>query len=218
MNNDDNTYIEKLKDIKQRELDILDSIDINNDKLEILKGLLRIEKTLVDHLIEERERLSNSIKIDPLSGLYNRRILSKIRNVGTVIMCNIDYFKNINDTYGHNIGDKTIKSVGESILDNIRVGDVGCRYGGDEFLIVFTTDRKDVIEKRIKKIVEDINKKLNIPGFDLTLSVGVAFNEDGEQLNSLIEKADEALYSSKENGRNQITYYGINKEKERLLF
>ena len=188
MNIEDDSYIDRLYEVRME------------------------EASLVERLVEERKYLADTIKIDPLTGLYNRRIIPKIREVGTVIMCDIDYFKTINDTFGHDIGDKVIKCVGQTILENIRVGDVGCRYGGDEFLIVFTTDRFDVIDARVKKIVSDINKKVNIPDFDITLSVGIAFNEDNEKIDELMKKADESLYFSKENGRNQITYYGMKKK------
>lgn len=195
MNIEDDSYIDRLYEVRKE------------------------ESSLVDRLVEERKYLADTVKIDPLTGLYNRRILSKIREIGTVIMCDIDYFKTINDTFGHDIGDEALKVVGSTILDNIRVGDVACRFGGDEFLIVFTTDKYEVIDNRMKKIVEDINKKIQLPDFSITLSIGVAFNEENEHLDSLMEKADIALYQSKNNGRNQISYYGRGKGKvkEHLL-
>lgn len=195
MNIEDDSYIDRLYEVRKE------------------------ESSLVDRLVDERKYLADTVKIDPLTGLYNRRILPKIREIGTVIMCDIDYFKTINDTFGHDIGDEALKAVGTTILDNIRVGDVACRFGGDEFLIVFTTDKFEVIDNRMKKIVEDINKKIQLPDFPITLSVGVAFNEENEHLDSLMEKADNALYQSKENGRNQVSYYGMEKGKvkEHLL-
>ena len=193
-------------------------MEINDDTyIDRLKEVRKEEASLVDRLISERLYLSDTIRIDPLTGLYNRRIMPKIREIGTVIMCDIDNFKTINDTFGHDVGDIAIKTVGHTILDNIRVGDVACRYGGDEFLIVFTTDIHEVIDKRMKKIAEDVKNSLKLPFVDITLSVGIAFNEGKESLEELIKKADEALYSSKENGKNQITYYGQQKvyKKER---
>ena len=195
-------------------------MEINDDTyIDRLREVRKEEASLVDRLIEERLYLSDTIRIDPLTGLYNRRIMPKIREIGTVIMCDIDNFKTINDTFGHDVGDIAIKTVGHTILDNIRVGDVACRYGGDEFLIVFTTDIHEVIDKRMKKIAEDVKKALKLPFIDITLSVGIAFNEEKESLEELIKKADEALYSSKENGKNQITYYGQQKvyKKERQV-
>ena len=165
------------------------------------------EQRLIERLIEERKHLSEESKIDPLTGLYNRNILPKIREFGAVIMCDLDDFKSINDTYGHDIGDKALKAVGQSISQNIRIGDIGCRFGGDEFIIVFTTDLYEVIDRRLNKIVEDANKIFQMPERPITFSMGVAFNKDGLNLQDLIKEADEALYKSKENGKNQITYY-----------
>ena len=193
MNIEDDSYIDRLQEIRKE------------------------GASLLDRLIAEREYLANTIKIDPLTGLYNRRILAKLREIGTVIMCDIDNFKTINDTFGHDVGDKAIKAVGHTILDNIRVGDVACRFGGDEFLIVFTTNIHDVIDKRIKKIATDINNNFHLPDFPITLSVGVVFNEENEKLDSLLVKADSALYKSKENGKNQITYYGEEKEHVKAM-
>lgn len=193
MDIDDNSYIDRLHEIREEETNLL------------------------NRLIAEREYLANTIKIDPLTGLYNRRILSKVRDIGTVIMCDIDNFKTINDTLGHDVGDEAIKAVAHTILDNIRVGDVACRYGGDEFLIIFTTDIYDVIDKRMKKIANDINNNIHLPDFPITLSIGVAFNDENEILDSLLIKADSALYKSKENGKNQITYYKNEKEYVKAL-
>ena len=172
MNIEDDSYIDRLQEIRKE------------------------GASLLDRLIAEREYLANTIRIDPLTGLYNRRILSKVREIGTVIMCDIDNFKTVNDTFGHEIGDEVIKAVGHTILDNIRVGDVACRYGGDEFLIVFTTDIHEVIDKRLKKIANDINNSFHLPDFPITLSIGVVFNEENEKLDSLLGKADSALYKS----------------------
>ena len=193
MNIEDDSYIDRLREVRKE------------------------EASLVDRLVEERMYLADTIKIDPLTGLYNRRILPKIREIGTVIMCDIDNFKTINDTFGHDVGDEAIKAVSHTILDNIRVGDVACRFGGDEFLIVFTTDIFDVIDKRMKKIADDVNKAITLPDFPITLSVGIVFNENGEKIEPLIEKADQALYESKENGKNQVTYFGKEKEKVNVL-
>ena len=218
MDIEDNTYIERIRNIRKLKLDIIKNIkDGDSNSILFLEKLISEEDKLIDRLIEERIHLQDSVMIDTLTGLYNRRILSKIRDIGTVILFDIDYFKTINDTFGHNIGDQAIKAVGETLLNNIRVGDIACRYGGDEFLIVFTTDRFDVIDKRVKKIAEEINNKFHLPGFDITLSVGVSFNEENEDLESLITKADEALYKSKENGRNQVSYYGKEKDDKRLF-
>ena len=183
-------------------------MDLQDDSyLNRLRDIRREESELIEKLIAERMFLADVIRIDPLTGLYNRRILKKVREFGTVVMCDIDDFKSINDTYGHDTGDEVIKAVASVILDNIRIGDVGIRFGGDEFMIVFTTDRKDVIEKRLESMREKIDKIISLPNHKVTLSFGVAFKENDEDLNTLILNADAALYESKEDGKNQISFY-----------
>lgn len=193
-------------------------VDIDDDSyIDRLKDVRKEEQTLVARLMDERLYLAEVFRIDPLTGLYNRKILPKVREVGTVIMCDIDDFKTVNDTFGHAVGDDALRSVGHAILENIRVGDIGCRFGGDEFLIIFTTDNHDVIDARMRKIARDAQAGVNVPGLNLTLSVGVAFNGGEKQIaladdkeaiiQGLIENADKALYESKDNGKNQISYY-----------
>ena len=212
MNIEDDSFIDKLIKLREEGQSIID----NSNDLDLINKLNEIrkeEQLLIDRLIEERLHLSKESKIDPLTGLYNRNILPKIREIGTVIMCDIDNFKGINDTYGHGVGDEALKAVGESISHNIRIGDIGCRYGGDEFIIVFTTDIFEVIDTRMKKIVEDVNKIIQLPNGPITMSIGVAFNKDNETLPELMKKADKALYQSKENGKNQISYFNNNTKR-----
>ncbi len=210
MNIEDDNIVLKIKYIRQELQHLIDGLadNVNNEEyMNKFRMYRREEQQLIDTLIEERKHLSEESKIDPLTGLYNRKILPKIRDIGTVIMCDLDDFKSINDTYGHDIGDKALKAVGQSISQNIRIGDIGCRFGGDEFVIIFTTDLYEVIDRRLNKIAEDANKIFQMPERPITFSMGVAFSKDGVDLEDLMRKADEALYKSKENGKNQITYY-----------
>ena len=172
------------------------SMNIDDDSyIDHLKEVRKEEQALVERLMGERLYLGEALRIDALTGLHNRKIFPKIRDIGTVVMCDIDDFKTVNDTFGHAMGDEV-------------------RYGGDEFIIVFTTDKKEVIDSRMKKIAEDYNRAMHLPGYRLTLSIGVAFNTDKEKLEVLICKADKAAYHSKQNGKDQITYYDqIGKQK-----
>ena len=189
-----------------------------NDKyIEIIKTKLKdVEDTelveLVNRLINERTYLAETINIDPLTGLYNRRILQNVREAGTLVLCDIDNFKSVNDTFGHDIGDKVLKGVSKILLRNVRVGDIVCRFGGDEFLIIFSADNKEVISKRMEKICGDITRIVKLDNFDVTLSVGVAINDNDYDSETLFGMADKALYQSKGNGKNQITYF----EKEKV--
>ena len=171
--------------------------------------------SLVQNVIKDNEYLEEVAHIDPLTGLYTRRILKKVRDFGTVIICDIDYFKKVNDSFGHEMGDEVLRKISYILMNSIRIGDVACRYGGDEMVIILTTDNKEVVHSRIDSICERVRESFDLPNFQVTLSVGIAFNEENESLDKLIEKADKALYHSKENGRNQVTYYEPNKLLEK---
>ena len=184
------------------------SVDIDDDSyIDRLHVVRAEEESLIERLIFDRRYLADMFRIDALTGLHNRKILPKVREFGTVVMCDVDDFKGINDSLGHVVGDRALRSIGHSISENIRVGDVGCRFGGDEFLIIFTTSNKEVIDKWLKKIVFDANREAQLPGQLITLSMGVAFREESETLEELMNKADQALYESKGNGKDQVTYY-----------
>lgn len=178
--------------------------------------------SLINKLIEERTYLNNIIKIDSLTGVYNRRILVSIRSLGTFIMCDIDNFKQINDTYGHETGDIVLKEISHIFISNIRINDIVCRLGGDEFLIIIYADDYDLINNRINKICDEVRNCLVIPNYEITLSVGIAFADILDTVNSLLNKSDTALYESKENGKNQITYYSsemkLKKDKQNHFF
>lgn len=164
-------------------------------------------RRLIYKLIDERDYLSSIVNIDPLTGLYNRRILEKIRDCNIVLMCDIDDFKGINDTYGHDVGDYVIKNIGRILRENTRLNDYVCRLGGDEFLVAFTNCEYDFIIDKIEKIKEEIDNKIKLPNHDVTISIGYVFNKENEPLTALIKKANDALYLSKNNGKNQASCY-----------
>lgn len=163
-------------------------------------------KKLVLKLIDDRNALKNQIKVDTLTGVYNRRILSDINKFSSIVICDIDDFKNINDNYGHYVGDKVLKLVASTLKNNSNNGII-CRYGGDEFLIIFEKCPNNLVKKQmeiIKCAMNSVNEDLN---FDITLSYGISFNKGDSTLESVIKEADEALYNSKNNGKNIIMYH-----------
>ena len=211
-NIDDNSYVARLQALRAEEevlvQKLLNSYKLwDGDAAERLVIVRAEMKPLLDKLIQDNEFLGQTARIDTLTGVYNRSILPSIREYGAVVMCDIDDFKDVNTRFDHSGGDLALRALGQSILKNIRIGDVGVRYGGDEFTIIFNTFNKDVIDSRMRKIAEDANKMITIPGLQITLSVGVAFAEEGEKLETVMQKADRALFVSKDNGKNQITYF-----------
>ena len=184
----------------------------NDDYIKLIREKLEgIEdkefQNLIYKLIDERNHLSNIANIDPLTGLYNRRVLERIRDCNIVLMCDIDDFKTFNDTYGHDVGDYVIKNVANVLRENTRVNDYVCRIGGDEFFIGFTNCEYDFILERCEKIKNEINNRIKLPNHEVTISIGISINKDNEPVSDMIKKADEALYMSKRNGKNQINCY-----------
>jgi diguanylate cyclase (GGDEF)-like protein/PAS domain S-box-containing protein len=167
-----------------------------------------------------RETLRTQAVRDALTGLYNRRymehalereVLRAARNRRPVglIMLDLDHFKGVNDSYGHEVGDLLLRSLGEFLLANVRAEDIACRYGGEEFVVMLpeatlamTQTRAEQLWKGIQGLTVNVRGQLLRP---LTTSVGVAaFPEHGRTLAELLRAADVALYSAKREGRDRV--------------
>ncbi len=155
---------------------------------------------------------------DGLTGLFNHRIfqekmsgelkrLNRFSEPISLILADIDYFKKINDTYGHPVGDIVLKDVSKIIKATIRDIDIPARYGGEEFAAVLPgTDGKGAknIAERLRKAVMNTSFSADSRPFKVTISIGIATSpHDAKTKEELIEKADQALYHAKHNGRNQ---------------
>lgn len=127
----------------------------------------------------------------------------------TVLMLDIDFFKRINDTYGHPKGDQVLTRVAKAIRENFRDVDVAARYGGEEFSVLMPEVGKDlawIAAERLRKAVENLVFPVENGETKVTVSIGLAeFPTDGQNPLQLVEAADAALYRSKQNGRNQTT-------------
>lgn len=169
--------------------------------------------------LENFERMESAAHRDYLTGLFNRRhfyyltydFIKQIQVSDTfaLAMIDIDYFKNVNDTYGHDIGDLVIKMVADIFSNNTKNSDIVCRFGGEEFLILLKNiDKENAISllKRIKDEIEIKYVKNDKEEIHITVSIGIYMRDNNDiNLEDMIKKADEKLYKSKENGRNQIT-------------
>ena len=146
---------------------------------------------------------------DGLTGVYNRLFLeNKLDDIfsqhsqKSIVMIDIDFFKKINDTYGHQVGDKVLKELASLLKGSIRKNDFVIRYGGEEFLIYLPfTDKKQayLIISKIKEVLKKLEKVV-----PYTFSAGIA--DEGETLAQMIKIADNRLYKAKKNGRNRIVY------------
>lgn len=175
---------------------------------EKLKKIDDVELTsLVYKLIQYNSYLLQVSTTDAMTGLYNRRILDKNQKPSVVMLCDIDNFKLINDLYGHDKGDFVIQVIGKILKESFRSSDYVCRFGGDEFLILCNDSNYEFIKQRCVQINDAIEKAIHLSNHKVTLSIGVYVNCNDDSLDFAIKKADEALYISKNNGKNQVSVY-----------
>lgn len=165
------------------------------------------------------ETLRESTLRDPMTGLHNRRFLEEyvetmIASTSrsayrlSILMLDVDYFKNVNDTYGHEVGDTVLKTIANIFADTVRANDMVIRYGGEEFMIILQDSSgvpsTDVAEK-IRKLVEGTTIQLKGTVVKKTVSIGIAvFPDDSDSFWQVVKFADVALYKAKEQGRNRV--------------
>lgn len=152
---------------------------------------------------------------DDLTGLYNygeimKRLKAEINrfkrgnNELSIMMLDVDNFKNINNTYGHVGGDKVLAGLAKTIEENIREMDIVGRHGGDEFLNIFPDTNLDQATSVAQRVLKAI-RKLDIEGTEVTISAGLK-NYNREKINEFVDKADKMLYKAKKATKNMIAY------------
>lgn len=179
-------------------------------------------KLLVNHLNQLTKKLMEQATRDPLTGVFNRRFLAEALDKEiakaareaafiSVVMLDVDHFKKFNDTYGHKCGDAVLQDLANFLTENSRQGDIVCRYGGEEFVILMpNASESDAFERAETWRREYSAKGLHFEGQQLhiTFSAGVATHATNNQKSeAILHAADSALYQSKSNGRNQVTLY-----------
>ncbi len=168
-------------------------------------------------MAQRNRKLDEQAGEDPLTGLTNRRSMERhletamdeARRNGrlfSLIMGDIDFFKKINDSYGHDFGDEALKAVAKILKASVRDGDVVCRWGGEEFLLLIMGTRNDAnsVAERIRESIEESVIVHNDKEIRFTMTLGVTTYKPGYKVENLIVQADENLYYGKENGRNQV--------------
>ena len=194
----------------------------------VTEKLCMLVYDVTDQALSKRgmERLNEELKIasriDGLTGLFNRRYwqerfdeafkLAKRRGkAGTAMMLDIDHFKTVNDTYGHQAGDKVIKMLAQLIKKCVRETDLAGRYGGEEFAIILTdsdVQNAAIVAERIRRLAERLVVEHEGESISFTVSLGLAeFGPLSTTSMMWLEQADQALYYAKENGRNQYRVY-----------
>ena len=172
-------------------------------------------------LIQWRNRekkIRDISQIDPLTGIYNRRKigqnLTEIQNEHrdvTIILMDLDHFKKINASYGHDVGDDVLKQVAFTLSKNVRDEDVVGRFGGEEFILVL--QNKSIqqaldIAERCRKEIESTRIKINDKEFiQISASFGITVGNHYQTKQQILKQADEALYLAKKSGRNQVKQF-----------
>ena len=189
---------------------------ISNRVLEGIRMQL-LNQSMAEELTKSLKAVSHQANTDALTGLLNRHALNKAlddfivkgerRNtIFTLLMIDIDYFKQINDTYGHDIGDRALQHVAQCIDRQLREEDVCARFGGEEFVALLpntNTTEAVFVAERIRQSVE--STPLTNPNEIITISIGVATHQVGMSAEALLKAADDEVYLAKQQGRNQIS-------------
>lgn len=196
-------------------------IDAVRDEEGNVENYIGIFSDITEHL-KRQEQLHHMANYDPLTNLPNRHLFmtladqilsfSKRKNSKAVIsFLDLDGFKQVNDLYGHEIGDRVLKEVADRLGKQLRQSDAIARIGGDEFVVIFSDinvleDVQPLFERMLKTLKEPFYVNGNI--IIIGASIGASLYPDhGEAVEMLVRHADAAMYRSKENGRNQVTYF-----------
>ena len=191
------------------------------DTTKALEARLALSKAEISNLQQSLEAIRAESLTDPLTGLGNRKYFDRSLEVAvanaletgeplSLLMFDIDYFKSFNDSYGHLTGDQVLRLVGMSLKQSIKGQDITARYGGEEFAVVLphTALRQALtVADHIRRAVMSKELKKKSTGEILgrvTISVGVSMLKPGDDMDSLIERADACLYAAKRAGRNRV--------------
>lgn len=204
---------------------LIDSIRLSHVNEFLVKQLSGMNDDLLNEISERKrtqEKLDYLATHDALTKIPNRLSFNLIFNKSlaraqrhsqelTVLFIDVDFFKEINDNYGHDIGDMILFKVAHRLKRHLRANDTIARIGGDEFIILLEdVSGNDFLDKFSKRISRLFSKPIKVKEYCLpiTLSIGVSFfPNDGENTDILLKKADIALYRAKDMGRNRIEYY-----------
>jgi diguanylate cyclase (GGDEF)-like protein len=174
--------------------------------------------TIIHELSSQIKELEESSRLDGLTKVFNRKALNdyllditskgKLHHELHLLMLDVDDFKQINDKYGHLVGDKVLIFIANLLRRTLRDGDKVFRYGGEEFVIILNRIEASLCRDIAQRIITSISSnKLLYKGDSIrvTVSIGATTYREGDTIDTLIERADRALYKSKQNGKNQMS-------------
>lgn len=180
------------------------------EKLEILLGNTNPEASRIfAEIIVELKDLRKKCNYDPLTNLRNRTAFEEVETYKAVVQCDVDNFKQVNDTYGHEVGDEVLKFIAKVLKKFFRGEDLVVRRSGDEFTIIL--NKCSLANAKIKLM--QANEKLGnasseiADGLHISLSYGISECQDNKEFVKALDEADKALYVSKNNGKGKVTIY-----------
>jgi len=188
--------------------------------------LTQVFNTMVESLRKHHDELERLSTIDTLTGLSNRRHLmdllaheiERAKRAGqpfSILMLDVDHFKEYNDTHGHQAGDEVLARVGKVLRDSIRPYDCAARYGGEEFLVMLSATSLDLARESADRIRKQVRSEQFEEGL-VTISIGVAeFPSQGDTATAVIGQADAALYEAKRAGRDRVICAGAKGNREK---
>lgn len=206
-----------LKAIKEGDYDY----KVNTDNEGCCGEIVSTFNMIRDRIKKDEETSESLIITDPLTGIYNRRYfdirideeMNRCIRYGTIFslsLIDIDHFKEVNDTYGHQVGDSVLKEVVMLIRNNSRETDIVARYGGEEFAIIYPCTPKSGVLSHIERLREAVEEhKFRDLNRSVTISIGAADSTAKREPHQVIEEADSSLYMAKSKGRNRCVIVGV---------
>jgi diguanylate cyclase (GGDEF)-like protein len=206
------------EELQELQIVLEERVEQRTSELDFSNQQLMVQLERINSL---KAKLQQEAIHDSLTGLFNRRHLDEVLPIElarskransplTILMLDIDHFKNINDTHGHQVGDTVLQAVSNTLKTSVRAGDIVCRYGGEEFILVFPGMQAGDGRARAEKIrmmigSQTIRERDQLIGVTISIG-GSVYPKDGNSDDKLISLADLALYRAKQNGRNRVEF------------
>ncbi len=186
--------------------------------------LFLVSMSLLLKLKSSYERERQLSRIDPLTGLANRRFFLELTKIEqdwcrrhqkplTISYLDVDNFKTVNDTRGHQAGDALLKEIAQTITENVRSLDIAARLGGDEFVVMFPELEAERVRDVVHRLIDHLSRRMKAGSWPVTFSIGAATYENlDHSLEEMITKADALMYEAKKAGKNTFRHVTVGRE------